>query len=262
MNFQEAEARFHWIESQRAAGRMDEQTYRNELSGLRVVDAWGRHWMPQERTGIWHMYDGRQWVPATPPVQPPPPPAYQAPYQAPVAPPQAYAPGYQPVAQQPAPVQPQYQAPVAPGQAYAPGYQPVAPQRAPAQAQAGGSGCIKWLLYGVLFVVIWVVIAAVVYFLLAPDQPEVLLGVAAAAVLSGVLMLYSLARTWKGQVVEIKTVRETSRDSDGDIQHEDVTYAYIRQPNGSIRKERAMPSWKVGDWLEKRRGEAHVRVNG
>lgn len=258
MNFQEAEARFRWIEGERAAGRMNEQAYRNELNALRVVDAWGRHWMPQERTGIWHMYDGRQWVPGTPvePASPPPPPpAYQAPVQPQYqAPPQAYPPGYQ----QPAPVQPPYQAPVAP-QAYAPGYQPVAPQ--PAQAQAGGSSCSRFLLYGVMFVVIWVIIAAVVFFVFARDQPEVLLGVAAAAVLSGVLMLYSLAGTWQGQVVEIKTVRETHTDSDGDVRHEDVTYAYVRQPNGKIRKERAMPNWKVGDRLEKRRGEAFVRVN-
>jgi len=51
VNFQEAQARFQWLEGQRAAGRMNDQVYRGELNQLRVVDAWGRQWMMQERTG-------------------------------------------------------------------------------------------------------------------------------------------------------------------------------------------------------------------
>ena len=222
MDFPEAESRFRGIESQRAAGRMSEQAYRAELNQLRVVDAWGRHWMMQERTGQWHVYDGRQWVPAAPPVQP----------------------VSQPTAPQPAPrpVQPAYQAPVA-------------------QVQPERSGCspAKILLYVALWFVAWVVIAAVVYFFVAKSEPAVLLGVAAAALLSLVLMLFSLADQWQGQIVEIKKERVRVRRGDRDW-WEDQTFAYVRQPNGRTRKMRAMGDWQVGDRLEKRRGETQIRV--
>ena len=233
MDFQEAESRFRWIEGQRAAGRMNEQAYRNELNQLRVVDALGRHWMMQERTGQWHVYDGRQWIPAAPPIQPTPPPP---------------------------PVQPAYQAPVPQPQPYQPAYQPVAPQPAPAQAERSGCSPAKILLYLVLWFVAWVVIAAVVYFFFAKNEPAVLLGVAAAAVLSLVLMLFSLADQWQGQIVEIKTERVRVRRGEDDWGWENQTFAYVRQPNGRTRKMRAMGSWQVGDRLEKRRGETNIRV--
>ena len=81
MNYQEAEARFQWLESQRAAGRMSDQIYRDELHQIRVVDASGRHWMLQERTGQWPVDDGAQWRPAAPPGQPPVPPPRLPPNQ-------------------------------------------------------------------------------------------------------------------------------------------------------------------------------------
>jgi hypothetical protein len=222
LDFQEAETRFRGLESQRAAGRMSEQAYRAELNQLRIVDAWGRHWMMQERTGQWHVYDGRQWVPAAPPVQS----------------------VSQPPAPQPAPgpVQPAYQAPVA-------------------QVQPERSGCspARILLYLVGWFVVWVVIAAVVYFFFAREQPAVLLGVALAALISLVLMLFSLADQWQGQIFEIKTERVHVRRGD-DWDWENQTFAYIRQPNGRTRKIRSMPGWQIGDRLEKRRGETNIRV--
>jgi hypothetical protein len=224
MNFQEAQARFQWLEGQRAAGRMNEQAYRNELNQLRVTDAWGRQWMMQERTGQWHVYDGRQWVPAAPPVQP------------------------------------AYQAPVPQPQPYQPAYPSVAPQGAPAPTRSEGSACGKFLLYGVIWLVIWVIIAVVVYIFVAQKQPAVLLGVAAAAVLSLVLMLFSLASQWQGQIVEIKKERVRVQRGEDDWGWEDQTFAYVRQPNGRVRKMRAMGGWQVGNYLEKRRGEAHIRV--
>ena len=239
MNFQEAEARFRWVESQRAAGRMNEPAYRNELNQLRVADAGGRTWMMQERTGQWHVYDGRQWAPAAPPVQPayPPPPSPAA-----------------------APVQAVYPSPAPPPQSYQPAYPPVAPQPAPALTRAERGGCSKILLYLALWFVIWVVIAVAVYIFFGQKEPTVLLGVGAAALLSLVLMLFSLADQWQGQIVELKTERVRVRRGDEHWGWEEHTFAYLRQPNGRTRKMRAMGGWQVGDRLEKRRGEAHIHM--
>lgn len=225
MNYQEAEAKFQWIESQRAAGRMNEQTYRDELHQIRVVDAWGRHWMLQERTGQWHVYDGTQWIPAAPPNQPAPPP----------------------------PIQPVYQAPAPQSTNQRDGPQSV-------QAERRGCSPAKVGLYLMLWLVGWVIIAAVVYFIVAKNEPTVLLGVAAAAVLSLVLMLSSLTGQWQGQIVELKVERVSVQRGEDDWGWENQTFAYIRQPNGRIRKMQAMGGWQVGDRLEKRQGEAYVRV--
>ena len=92
------------------------------------------------------------------------------------------------------------------------------------------------------------------------NQPAVLLGVAAAAVLSLVLMLFSLAGQWQGQIVEIKKERVHVQRGEDDWGWEDQTFAYVRQPNGRVRKMQAMGDWQVGNYLEKRRGEAHIRV--
>lgn len=166
------------------------------------------------------MYDGRQWVPAAPPVQPAPPPT--------------------------------------PPPAYPPAYPAAAPQPAPARGE--GSACAKTLLYLVIWFVAWVVIAVVVYFFVAKNEPAVLLGVAAAAVLSLVLMLFSLADQWQGQIVELKKERVHVRRGEDNWGWEDQTFAYVRQPNGRVRKMRAMGGWQVGDHLEKRRGETNIRV--
>ncbi len=77
MDFQEAEQRFQQLELQRRTQRIGDAQYRAALNGLRVTDSQGRLWMLQEGTGQWHVYNGVQWVPASPPyaVTPPPPPA-------------------------------------------------------------------------------------------------------------------------------------------------------------------------------------------
>jgi hypothetical protein len=230
MNYQEAELKFRWIEAQRAAGRMSEQTYRDELNQLRVIDAGGRHWMMQERTGQWHMYDGAQWIPAVPPSQSTPPPP---------------------------PVQPPPATPMA--QPYQPTAQPVSSQ--PVQAERGGCLPGKTLSYLIIWLVVWIIIAAVVFFSVAKDQPNVLLGVAAGAVLSLVLLLGSLAGHWQGQIVDLQARRVKVQQDEDNWVWEDQTFASIRQPNGRIRTMRAMNGWQVGDRLEKRQGEAYIRVS-
>lgn len=39
----------------------------------------------------------------------------------------------------------------------------------------------------------------------------------------------------------------------------DVRYAFIRQDNGKMRRERAMANWQLGDWLKKKQDENWIR---
>ncbi len=65
MSFQEAEARFRWLERHRAD--LGEEAFYAELSKLCLQDEWGRWWMMQEGTGQWHVYQSGQWIPALSP---------------------------------------------------------------------------------------------------------------------------------------------------------------------------------------------------
>ncbi|MBN2393529.1 MAG: hypothetical protein JXR84_22540, partial [Anaerolineae bacterium] len=125
MDFNEAQQRFQSLEDRRHQRTITPEQYRAELNLLRVTDAWGRLWMPQERTGQWFVYENGQWRAAQPPIQPPPPPP-----PAPVGP--------QPRQKGPQPVRPQLRSAMRP--------QPVA------QTEKGG-GCGKVVLYLVLWAV-------------------------------------------------------------------------------------------------------------
>ncbi len=244
MDFNEAEQRFRFLEDQRKRGVITIEQYRAELNWLRVTDAWGRVWMPQERTGQWHVYEGGQWRAAQPPAQTPPPPP---PPPADVASPPRLQPA-QPQLQpgpQPRPASPQPQ----------PRPQPV---QAQPQAQKGG-GCGKTLLYLVIWAVIWIVIGVVVFLIWGQKEPTGMLGVALAAFISLVLMLVTLSQAWSGTIVDMRIEQVRSTDDDGYTQVDDVLFAYVRRDNGKIKKIRAMPKWQVGDRLEKKRGEGHIR---
>jgi hypothetical protein len=64
MNFPEAERRFQWLGEQYAAGALSQEQYKAEVRKLRVTDAYGRVWMPQEITGRWYVYQNGQWIAA------------------------------------------------------------------------------------------------------------------------------------------------------------------------------------------------------
>jgi hypothetical protein len=234
MDFQQAQAGFQWLDGQMKAGAITQEQYQSGLNELRVTDPWGRLWMQQERTGIWHCYSDGTWVAAQPPVlpaaAPPAVPAYPRQQAAPAA---------------------------------------YAPTSMGARAQAPVSGGVKkelslfmkYVRMLLIWLGIWVVIAAAFYLFYARLQPQgnlMMAGIGVAAVLSLVLMLWSLRGSWKGQVTEIRIVKEQQGDDDGSYSV-DVRYAFIRQVTGRMRKERAMPDWQPGDWLEKRLGENWVR---
>ena len=160
MDFPEAERRFQWLEKQRASGALSLDKYRSEVHKLRVTDAQGRVWMPQEQTGRWHVYQEGQWVVAQPPhltaASSSPPPRSEA-------------------SQQQPPAQPDYVA--------------------QSQAKKGG-GCGKTVLYLIGWGVLWLVVAVAVFLIWGEEEPLVLLGVALAAFISLVMMLINLSSNW------------------------------------------------------------------
>lgn len=224
--FRAAEARFRWLNHQRATGQLSEAAFRQELGQLRVQDAQGRWWMMQEGTGSWFVWQGNQWAPAQPPYAPPAQPPYAPP--TPAAPPQPQAGAY---------AQPAYAA-----------------QALPPAPSVGG----QMVKLTVVIIVIFALIGAGLALFVKDFEPVMLLGVALAAFISWILALRSLTDAWEGTIVELREVRERS-GSDDDDDWEDVLYAFIRQPNGKIKKQRAQQDWRVGDYLQKRKGETHIR---
>jgi hypothetical protein len=232
MDFQEAQARFQWLEGQFRASALSDPQYQSALNELRVTDPWGRLWAPQAHSGVWHVFYNGAWVAAQPPVQlaiaPPPAPVQPPPYQA------------YPTAQ----ASPNFQA------------NPEVTHQ-----KKESSLLFRYLRAFVIWLFIWVLIAGGLWIFYVSKQEgegqEIMIGIGVAAVLSLVLMLSSMRGGWKGQVVEIRIVKEQQGDEDGTY-YVDVRYAIIRQMDGKLRKEPAMPDWQEGDWLEKKQGENWV----
>jgi hypothetical protein len=84
-----------------------------------------------------------------------------------------------------------------------------------------------------------------------PNAGENVIGV---AVISLLIMLKLLGKTWKGEITEIKTEAKHYADDDGPGETVDIEYAYIKLSNGKTKKIRNM-AWKVGDKIEKKRGQ-------
>jgi hypothetical protein len=103
--------------------------------------------------------------------------------------------------------------------------------------------------------IIWAIIMVVFYAVLSgvhyPDAGNNVLGL---AVISLVVMLIMLNKHWKGEIVQIKTEAKHYADDDGPGETVDIEYAYVKLANGKTKKIRNM-AWKVGDKLEKKRGQ-------
>jgi hypothetical protein len=103
-------------------------------------------------------------------------------------------------------------------------------------------------------------VAGVVLVIWGDEEPFALLGgVALAALISLIFILINLSSSWQGEIVDVRVEEERSTDDEGYTQTRRVRYAYVRRPNGKIKKVQAHRKWQVGDRLEKRRGEAQVR---
>jgi hypothetical protein len=109
--------------------------------------------------------------------------------------------------------------------------------------------------YLIIWAVVWIVIYSIV---VKTGYPDAATGVISAAVISLFFLFKIIGSSWTGEVIEIKTETKVSHDNDGVSTHE-VDYAYIKLPNGKIKKTMDL-GWKVGDKLEKLRGTYKPRL--
>ncbi|MBP6989817.1 hypothetical protein KBB48_03535 [Candidatus Shapirobacteria bacterium] len=109
--------------------------------------------------------------------------------------------------------------------------------------------------YLLIWFIVWVLIAILVS---AFGYSDALAGVALAALISLIFMFKMLNDNWAGEVVEIKKEDVYTPDDDGG-DTESVEFAYIKLSNGKTKKMRNM-GYVVGEKLEKRKGEATIRV--
>jgi hypothetical protein len=83
-------------------------------------------------------------------------------------------------------------------------------------------------------------------------------GVGIAALISLFFLFKIMNENWSGEVVEVKKEDVYTPDDDGG-ETNTVEFAYIKLANGKTKKIRNM-GYQVGEKLEKRKGEASVRV--
>jgi len=105
--------------------------------------------------------------------------------------------------------------------------------------------------YFLIWAVIWIVVYLFVFRIGYPNAAENVVGV---AIISLVIMLIFLGKTWKGEVIEIKTEEKHYADDDGPGETVDIEYAYIKLTDGKTKKIKNK-GWKVGDKVEKKRGQ-------
>ena len=105
------------------------------------------------------------------------------------------------------------------------------------------------------YFLIWAGACLLLYLFVAgikyPNAGSNVLGV---AVISLVIMLLMLNKTWKGEVTQIKTEEKHYADDDGPGETVEIDYAYLKLTNGKTKKIQNK-GWKVGDKLEKKRGQ-------
>lgn len=231
--FLEAERQFRWYTAEAQAGRLDAAAYRAAINALRVTDGQGRMWMLQEGSGAWHLWLGDRWIAATPYVMPPPVAAVRAP---------------SPAAPQPQPTWSD------------------ADRRTGSQSAsetADHPGCMgQTLKYILISLVIFGIIGAALLIFVEDFPPEGLLGVALAALISIIISVRTLSKHWEGEIVNLHTERKDVSSGDDDPEYRDVLFADIREASGKMRKERAMPGWKIGDRLRKRQGQMNIEHLG
>jgi len=107
---------------------------------------------------------------------------------------------------------------------------------------------------------IWAGIALLVLLLAPKDKESILTGLALAASLSLFFMLKNLLQSWSGKIEEIFDKTYTSDDEDGVTNQKTVTFAKVLLTNGKTKKVHFQSGWKVGDKLQKTRGEYQIKV--
>jgi hypothetical protein len=111
------------------------------------------------------------------------------------------------------------------------------------------------------YFIIWAGASLLLYLIVSgigyPNAAGNVLGV---SVISLVIMLTMLGKTWKGQIFEIKTEAKHYADDDGPGETVDIEYAYIKLTNGKTKKIKNK-DWKVGDKIEKKRGQFKTQLS-
>jgi hypothetical protein len=105
--------------------------------------------------------------------------------------------------------------------------------------------------YLLIWAVVWIVVYAFVAKIGYPNAAENVIGV---AIISLIIMLIMLGKTWRGEVTKIQTEEKHYADDDGPGETVDMEYAYLKLTDGKTKKIQNK-GWKVGDKLEKKRGQ-------
>ena len=105
------------------------------------------------------------------------------------------------------------------------------------------------------YLIIWAVVSLVVYAIVAGiGYPNAASNVFGTAVIALVIMLIMLNKTWKGEIFEVKTEEKHYADDDGPGETVEIEYAYVKLTSGKTKKIQNK-NWKVGDKIEKKRGQ-------
>jgi hypothetical protein len=105
---------------------------------------------------------------------------------------------------------------------------------------------------------IWLVVAAGFYIFVGKEEPEVLYGIAMAALISLFFLVKTLNDQWEGEIIELKTEEVYVSDDDDGGHTEKQLKAIVRFPNGKTKKISAQNGYVVGKYLVKKRGETGV----
>jgi hypothetical protein len=105
------------------------------------------------------------------------------------------------------------------------------------------------------YLLIWAATCLILYAIVAGiGYPNAAENVSGVAFISLVVMLILLGKTWNGEVTDIKTEEKHYADDDGPGETVEIEYAYIKLTDGKTKKIKNK-GWKVGDKLEKKRGQ-------
>jgi len=102
------------------------------------------------------------------------------------------------------------------------------------------------------FIVFWLVVIALGFIFFGKDLG---LGLIVAAVLSGVIWYATVNSSYKGVIERFEV--KSYRDNDNILREQ--KRAVLKLENGRTKKIVPMPDWKVGDKIEKRKGETAPR---
>jgi len=111
----------------------------------------------------------------------------------------------------------------------------------------------------ITWAIIWLVVGIVVYLIAGQQYPDVVWGIALAAIISLGFMIKSLSEEYEGEIIEIKQEERYVSDDDGGSV-EKFLVAILKQPNGTTKKLRALKGYQVGTYIIKKKGESVPKV--